>query len=222
MVNVRVERSAGYAGIAFVFVTLLAALLPGLPPAPSASVQDVGAYLDSHHVQWLIAVWLALPGSAFYFWFLVQLRAYLRTVPGQDDGLPTYMLVSGVALGTIALFVAVIQAVLGFHPSGELSPAMLRVLWDLFNGGGAIIFMPATAALFAAAHSGNRHRSLPSYAVWWGYIAAVCCAGASFSIFFRTGLERSGLGSFTFGLIPLAIWVVMASLVLIRLPHTEG
>ena len=78
MYNQHVERSAGFAGIAFVIVLALAAALPGIPPLAAAAPREIGDYIATHRIMWLISAWLALPLSAFFLWFVVQLRAFLR------------------------------------------------------------------------------------------------------------------------------------------------
>ncbi|HEV7180380.1 MAG TPA: hypothetical protein VGN11_10930, partial [Candidatus Baltobacteraceae bacterium] len=119
MYNVRVERSAGYAGIAFIALVIISAFLPGTPPTPAAPVADIATFLDAHHSIWLLSGWLGLPAAAFFLWFIVQLRAYLRLVPQVDDGLPTYLLAGGITGGVFALLLSLVQIVLGFRSSSE-------------------------------------------------------------------------------------------------------
>jgi len=103
MYNVRVERSAGYAGSAFVVIPAIGLFLYGIPPLSTWPAGAIADFVLVHRGLWLFGAWLTLPESAFFFWFIVQLRAYLRMVPGLDDGLPSYMLMAGVAAGIMAL-----------------------------------------------------------------------------------------------------------------------
>lgn len=221
--NVRVERSAGYAGIAFVIMALASTLLTWPPPRPSASAADIAAYLAAHHQGWRISTWLALPGVSFFLWFIVQLRAYLRRVPDEDDGLPTYMLTAGVVSSAFVLVVALVEAIMGARPLDEIAPSSLLLLWDFLNAGNAIFLMPVAVMLLAASQSAWRHRSMPRWAVYWGYVAALGCALGASSIFFWRGfLEIGGLGSLWVGGVPFAIWIIIASMTLIRGPKASA
>jgi hypothetical protein len=220
MYDLRVERSAGWSGIAFILVTATAAFLPGIPPTPDAPAAEVGAYVDGHRVQWLIAAWAICPGIAFFYWWLVQVRAFLRLGAAADDGLPSYAFAGGVALGIVALQVALTQIVLGFQPSAALGAPVLTILWDAFNGFGALLFAPAAVLALAASHSGRRHASLPVPLVWWGYATAAGCELSTLSIFSRSGFTAmGGVGTFLLGLLPFSVWVIWLSAVLIRSPR---
>ncbi len=223
MYNVRVERSAGYAGIAFIVLVIVAALLPGTPPTPAAPASDVATFLDAHRSVWLFCGWLGLPAVAFFLWFIVQLRAYLRLVPQLDDGLPTYLFAGGVVGGMVALLLSLVQIVLGFRSSAELGLPAIRVLYDVFNAGGALIFLPTSVIVFAASHSGRRHKSLPGGLVIMGYIATAGAIISTLSVFFATGfLAMGGLGTLIIGLLPFTIWTIWTSIVLIRTPRGES
>jgi hypothetical protein len=222
MQNTRVERSGGWAGIAFIVVTVVAAFLPGIPPTPDASPAEVGRYVDGAHVQWMTAAWLIFPGMAFYFWWLVQLRAYLRQAAPADDGLPGYLYAAGIVTGIFAMLVALDQVILGFQPSAALDGPVITVLWDVFNGVGTLVFVPATVMAFAASNSGRRHGTLPRLLVLWGYLTAVGCGLSTFSLYFRSGpFAMGGIATFFAGLLPFTVWVIWASSVLIRVPR-EG
>jgi len=223
MYNVRVERSAGYAGIAFIVLTLLSAFLPGVSPQPSASAIEVSAFVGSHHATWLISAWLGFPAIAFFLWFIVQLRAFLRLVPGEDDGLPTYLLAAAIVMSTMILVDVTAQILLGWLAPVQLDAPAIRVLWTFFNAAGAVIFAPATIVIFTASHSARRHNSMPPWVIYWGYLASLGCAIASLSILFTSGfLQMAGIGSLVIGLLPFAIWVILASITLIREPRATA
>lgn len=220
MYNVAVERSAGWAGIAFIVITIAAAFLPGVPPAPDTPPAVVGAWLDAHHTMWMLGAWLIFPAVAFFLWWLVQLRAYLRLAPQTDDGLPTYMLAAGVAAAAIVTIIATVQIVLGMRPAAERSPQTIAVLFDTFNAFGAMIFIPTAVMVFAGSHSGRRHGSLPNALAYFGYLATLGAAISTASVFFTSGfMAIGGVGTVVLGLLPLSIWVVWTSIALIRVPR---
>jgi hypothetical protein len=221
MYNVAVERSAGWSGIAFIVIVIVAAFLPGAPPPPDATAATVGAFIDAHHAMWMLAAWLTFPAVAFFLWWLVQLRAYLRLVPQVDDGLPTYMLAGGIVAAAIVLVAAIVQAVLGLRLSTDRGPQLISLLYDTFSACGAFIFVPSVIVVLAASHSGRRHESLPSGLVYFGYLTAVGEVVATLSVFFTSGfMAIGGIGTVVLGLLPFAIWVIWASVVLIRAPRS--
>lgn len=221
MYDVHVERSAGYAGIAFVVLVLLGAFLPGVPPPPDTPAPAVAAYLDAHRTLWQFAGWLVFPQLAFFLWFVVQLRAYLRLAPQIDDGLGTYLLVGGIAAAAFASMIGVSQLVLGFRVSADFGLPVIRALYDTFNAAGALILGPAAIMMVAASNSGRRHASLPRGLVVFGYVGAIGATIGTLSVFFQSGfLAMGGIGSVIVGLLPFALWVVWSSVVLIRAPRT--
>jgi hypothetical protein len=220
MYNLRVERSAGYAGVAFVIVLFASALLPGVPPPADAPPAEIGAYFDAHRTMWLLSAWLAFPAMALFLWFIVQLRAFLRLAPQVDDGLPTYMLAAGIATAAISIVGAVCDVAMTFHPSTSLGDPVVRALYDIYNAAGTLILMPVSILVFAASHSGRRHASLPPALVYWGYLTAVLAAIETLSVFFTSGfLALGGIGGLVIGVLPVAIWVLWTSFVLIRTPR---
>lgn len=221
MYNERMERSAGWSGIAFIVVVLVAAFLPGPPPTPDTPVATVSAWLDAHHFLWVLSGWLIYPGVLFYLWWVVQLRAFLRLAPQLDDGLPTYMLVGAILGAAIVTLIATDQIVLGLRPSSVLGPAIVQLLFDTFNALGAMVFIPTTILVFAASHSGLRHSSIPKALAYLGYLTCVGCAVSTLSVFSATGfMAIGGIGTVLMGLLPFTIWVLWVSAVMIRAPRS--
>lgn len=221
MYNVAVERSAGWSGIAFIIIVLVAAFLPGAPPPPDTPPATVGAFIDAHHATWMLAAWLTFPAVAFFLWWIVQLRAYLRLVPQVDDGLATYMLAGALVAAAIVVVTATVQIILGLRPSVERTPQIVGMLYDAFNAFGAMIFIPTAVVVLAGSHSGRRHQSLPPALVYFGYLATIGAAISTLSVFSLSGfMAIGGLGTIVIGLLPFAIWVIWTSVVLIRAPRS--
>lgn len=216
MYNVHAERSGGYAAIAYVVVLTVAGLLPGSPPPVNASADQIAAYVSAHQLPLLIASWLAFPGLAFFLWYVVGLRAFLRQAPGQDEGLGTYMLVAGVLTAVVATLSAFFQAILGYH-AADLGSGGIRVLYDAFAISGTLIYAPLAIYVFAASHSSRRHGSFPAGLTALGYLSALGAAVSTLSIFFKSGvLAPNGWLVIVLGLILYGLWTLGTGFILLR------
>jgi hypothetical protein len=212
-----IERSAGWAGIFCVIAVAIALFLPG-PALPSAADQGqvVGEFIDSHRVAWMAGAWLTFPEMAFFLWFTVGLRSYLRRNGDADDSLTLYML--GGALGTVAagLVATTLQIVLGIVPIHDLTLPGTRALYVGWLASGVpVLFMPLALMLFAAAYGMHRCRSTPGWLAGLGYVTAAASVLATFTTFYSAGaLALSGpIGYLAFFL--FALWIVLTSVRLI-------
>lgn len=221
MYNQHVERSAGFAGIAFVIVVVIAAALPGIPPLAGAAPHDIAGYVTAHHTAWLISAWLTLPMLAFFLWFVVQLRAYLRLAPQVDDGLPTYTLAAGVVAAAMLVVLASLEAALTYPLATQSADELiLRAMFYAFTEVATLLFLPLAVMVLGASHSGRRHASLPPALVAFGYLTAVLLAAGSLSIFFNDGFFALGaVAPAVIALLPLGIWIAWTALALIRAPR---
>lgn len=212
----RVERSGGWAGIAYLVVVLIAAFLPGIPPVPDSPIATVVAFAQAHRMQLLIAGWLIFPGTAFFLWWLVQLARMLR-VKGDPEGLTSYFTAGGIAMAVLVLLTSFSQTLMGLRPDAD--PAITQLLFDAFNGFGGLLFMPACITVFAAARTANRHGTLSRPLVIWSYVTAVGCAVSTLSLFSLHGFMAAGsVGTFVFGLLPFGVWGLWTSIEMIRHP----
>jgi hypothetical protein len=112
-----------------------------------------------------------------------------------------------------------LQATLGFRPQ-DIGLASVRLLFDAYTMSSVFIFVPLTIMVFAASHSGRRHGTLPSWIVTLGYLAAIGAGIKTLSLFFTHGaMQLGGVGSMLFGILPLMVWLLAVSWVLIQLPR---
>ncbi|MGZ3496807.1 MAG: hypothetical protein ACXWNJ_17060 [Vulcanimicrobiaceae bacterium] len=216
MYNIHAERSAGYAGIAFIIVAVIGALVPGMLPPVSSSASDLATYVDAHRAMLVLGAWISFPASAFFLWFIVGLRAYLRQARGQDEGLPTYALIAGIVTVIVAIMSAVFQLILGFEGSAPLGRDGVVALYAATSLSGAISVGPLAIFVLACAMSMRRHHSAPPWLVNLGYLTFAGSALASLSVFFSSGaMAPNGIVSLVLGFLLFAIWVVATSIVLI-------
>lgn len=218
MENVHAERSAGWSAICYVAVLLLASLLTSPMPAPSTAPSDLSLLIDAHRQVILWAAWLTFPASAFFLWFLVGLRGYLRCAPGRQEGLPTFATVAGVVMVTQSLLAASLETAVGYASPDVFQANGFAALFGafLFLQGG-LGYAPVAIFLFAAAHSMRRHESAPPWLAWLGYLAALGCGIATLSIFYTSPfMSPNGMGPGLFGALPSAVWLVATGVVLVR------
>src|SRR6516162_5434729 len=108
--NVHAERSAGYSCLCFVLLTVASLFLTGLTlPDLTTKPTDLAAYISLHRLGLLWGAWLTFPAVAFFLWFLVGLRAYLREAPGRQEGLPAFAFAAGILAAGVALLTAFLQ-----------------------------------------------------------------------------------------------------------------
>lgn len=210
----RVERSGGWAGIAYLVLVLVAVFLPGIPPVPDAPIATVSAFVQVHQMPLLIAGWLIFPCTAFYLWWLIQLARFIRR-NGDPEGLTRYFTAAGIVTGVIVLLISFSETLMALRPDAQ--PAVMQLVFDTFNILGGFLFMPACIAVFAAARAANRHQTFSMPLVVWSYITAAGCALSTLSVFTLHGfMAAGGIGTFVLGLFPFGVWAIWTSIEMIR------
>lgn len=209
-------RSKGWAGIAFVLLAIVSVALSGTQiPDANASATAIAAYIDAHRQGLLVAGWLSFPSVAFFLWFVVGISGYLRRMAAQDEGLPTFALVTGTFTAAVAFIGGLLGTALAFAPS--VDTADMRFLWALTSlANGAFVAMAVSIFAFAVAHSMRRHNSGPIWLAWLGYLTSIGEAALSFGMFYPSGLAfGSPVIVLVLGFILFAIWTVAVSATLI-------
>lgn len=216
MYNIRAERSAGWAGLAFLVMIVLAILSYGAPPpgldSPPAAL---AAFMNAHHQSMLIGAWLVFPTAAFFLWFAAGVRAHLANAGGLKDGLPLYAISAAIATVAIALISSAVGLVVLTVP---VPVDDLPAWWGLGAVlGGPVISMTGAIFVFAVSASMRRHGSASSLMANYGYLAAFGSAVATLSVFFKTGpMSGTGWATSLLGIGLFAIWMIAASVWLIR------
>ncbi|HKU82071.1 MAG TPA: hypothetical protein VJP76_07860 [Candidatus Tumulicola sp.] len=224
MENVHAERSAGWSAICYVAVLLLASLLTSPMPPVSTPPTDLSILVDAHRQVILWAAWLTFPASAFFLWFLVGLRGYLRCAPGRQEGLPAFATLAGVVMVTQSLLSASLETAVGYASPDVFQANGFAALFGAFQFlQGGLGYAPVAIFLFAAAHSMRRHESAPQWLAWLGYLAALGCGIATLSIFYSSSfMAPNGIGPSVFGALPSAVWLIATGVVLVRTKGRSG
>jgi hypothetical protein len=220
--NIHAERSAGWSGLAFVVIVIVASLLyGGAPPGINASAAAIGAFLSAHHQIGLVGNWLSIPASFFFLWFAVGVRAHLAHSAGPGDGLPLYAISGAIASVAISLTSAAVLAVLLLTavPTDDL-PGW----WGLYMIlGGPILIAATVVFVFAAAHSMRRHGSASQGLALYGYLTAFGGVLSTLSLLYPAGpMSVTGWVTLVLGLGLFAIWVIATSIWLIRSAGTAA
>jgi hypothetical protein len=208
-------RSKGWSGLAFVVLVIASVVLSGTStPAANADPGTISAYLSGHQQGLLMAGWLGFPTVAFFLWFVVGVTRYLANSGSNDDGLPNYVLASGIYVAAVAFLGNLLLTALVFAPLGQGALSFVWAINSLTNG--AYLAMGLAIFAFAVAHSMRRHNSGPVWLAWLGYITAIGEAAMTFGIFYPTGIAFGNpLAGLVLGLALFVVWMIALSATLI-------
>lgn len=215
MYSISAERSAGWSGLAFLVVVIMASALAGTPPGIGASPATIGMFLSAHHHMAMVANWLVFPAAFFFLWFAVGVRAHLAHAAATGDGLPLYALCGAIAAEAVSFASAGVMAMLLLTPvPGDDLPAWWTFYLML---AGPVISAPTVLFVFATAHSMKRHGSASQGLALYGYLTALGLLVGTLSVFWASGpMSPSGWVTLVLGLGLFAIWIIATSIWLIR------
>jgi hypothetical protein len=205
-------RSGGFAGLAFVALTVLWAIVFATADRPSYNSADDAVtefWSDSGNRRLLLLADIAvgLAGVAL-LWFLGSFRVVLRRAEGEPARLATIAFVGGVVLATLLFVKNAIEGgialALEFEQGFTLDPDVFRALNAVFLG--LLIHEGLAAAVLVGAASllVLRTRVFPRWLGWAGLAVAVI-ALLSWLI---PGLP----------LVLVLAWILAASIVMLRRP----
>jgi hypothetical protein len=214
----RSDRSLALAGIVFVVLMLIAAFLPGSPPKPNDSAAKIVKFVTDKNDQ---LRWAGFVGALASIVLLGWLGAVWRMLRGAEGGAPRMAV--GAALGAgmaAALFNAggVLMSTVAIVGAPDIGPSGTRFFYLLFAGLGAAggvglaLFVGATSTVII--ETGVLPRALG----WFGALVALVLlvGGGSIAstrdLFFVCGFV---------GLVGFALWAVIVSVLMYRLPRVE-
>ena len=210
--------------LCFVVVLVISVALLGPMPDLGTSAAYQAAYFQAHHGALLWSAWLTFPAAAFFLWFLVGLRAYLRSAPGRQEGLPDFAFASGIVLVVLAFVGAFFQSAVVYPPPQAYVPNGLAAVYVamIFTQSG-LGWAPVAIFLFAASHSMRRHDSAPAGLALLGYFAAFTAGVASFSPFFNEPpLSPTGLTTELLGGVPGMLWLIGTGFTLLGIKESPA
>lgn len=207
------ERWAGLAGIAYVVLFIMGAILSygsGQPDTGSAPDELVTYYGDSGHREKIAFGWiLVVLGLFLFLWFVAALRQTVGRLDG-NGFLALLTTVGGAVYAALALAaVSVNMAIKTMSDDtfeNTVYPELIHAADDTAYILHSAAGIGAGAMMIAASLAALRARVLPAWAGWLGILLGVA---ALFSIFF-------------FPQIGIAIWLVVAGVLLFRSREREA
>jgi hypothetical protein len=195
---------------------LVAALLPGTPPALNDPANDLRSFYVDNKGGIQAASYLTGLAAFFFVWFAASLRASLARAEGEEARVSAIVLGSSVLAVALALVNAAVNAVLAVRIAAESDQAVLRALYDLQAYTITLVAFPL-ALLVAAVSTVSLHtRFLPARLAWGGYALAVAWLVSAVALFEEEGFF-SPVGAFpVIVFVAWLAWVLVLSLVLIR------
>lgn len=208
-------RWGGFAGLAFIVLAVVAALLPGVPPKVTDGPASILSYVSDGRTQLLVAALLNAVAAGLVIWFSA---AFAEAIRERDERSDVHMalLAGSVLVGGAIFAYGIATAVLAYGSDTFLAPTTIA----LFKGVmvlGVMLGFAAALPLAAAGIGVLRTHLMPDWLGYVGLAAAAISALAGFGIFFDSGVYAPG-GSFMpyVSLTAGGIFVLCASIYMVR------
>jgi len=202
-------RWGAIAGIAFVLLFVVGVIFIGDTPDTDATPTEIADFYDDNANQWriILGFYLWVLAALAFIWFVASLRTSLRPAFEGSRTTAFLTLVAGLTFPVMLMLgAAAIAAVSGAIVFGEVPTQSLGMdpAWLFPQLGFAVILIPGAlaAAAFVAlvTMAGGQAGLLPGWLLVLGGVAAVLLI----------------LSPFFFPMAALPIWVLAASIVLLR------
>jgi hypothetical protein len=208
-------RWGGFAGLTFIVLAVVAALLPGVPPKVTDGPASILSYVADGRTQLLVAALLNAVAAGLVIWFAA---AFAEAIRERDERSDVHMalLAGSVLVGGAIFSYGIATAVMAYGSDTFLAPTTIA----LFKGVmvlGVMLGFAAALPLAAAGIGVLRTHLMPDWLGYVGLAAAAISALAGFSIFFDSGVYAPG-GSFMpyVSLTAGGIFVLCASIYMVR------
>ena len=214
-------RWGGFAGLAFIVLAAVAALLPGVPPKVTASTGTITSYVEDGRTQMLLAALLQAAAAGLVVWFAAAFAEAIREREERSD-VHMALLAGSVLIGGAIFSYGAAEGVLAYG-SDTFAEATTVALFEGLMVFNVLLGFAAALPLAAAGIGVLRTHLMPN---WLGYVALVA-AGVSvlagFGIFFDSGIYAPGGSLMPFvSLTAGGIFVACASVFMVREHLPEG
>jgi hypothetical protein len=206
----------GFAGIGYVLVWIVAALLPGAPPQPDGKATTYQNYLIEHQQSLVAQAWLYALAAALLLLFAVSVRRVLHK--SGDGGHLSELFLAGSAVVAGLLVVAMaMQAAITQRAEG-LTAEVTYTIGVHFVGVllGLLGFILAATA-FAYAFCVFAYGALPRWTAYLAILSFVVDLIATAGVFFRAGpfCLEGGFSAWA-PAFSLVLWYLGASIAMLR------
>ena len=207
------KRMAGWAGVGFVVLNVVAFLLFGTPPGADAPASEIADYVADAGNAYKVGTALTGIATVLFVPFLAGLLVpFFRSDREHSEGFGVVVFAGALLSGTAATLGLSATAALSLRAGAELDAATTRALWDLsyVAYGSAILAVPILAG--GAAMAIQKRGVMPD---WFGnlsWLVALLGFTGIFGLVSTSGLAYLLLA----GYLGLLVWVLVAGIVLVR------
>jgi hypothetical protein len=216
MADSRWVRLGGFAGIGYVLVWIVAALLPGAPPHPDGKATTYQKYFIEHQQSLVAQAWLYALAAALLLIFAVSVRRVLRK--SGDGGYFSELFLAGSAVVAGLLVVAMAMQAAVTQRAEGLAAEVAYTVGVHFVGVllGLLGFILAATA-FAYAFCVFAYGALPRWTAYLAVLSFVVDLIATAGVFFRAGpfCLEGGFSAWA-PAFSLVLWYLGASIAMLR------
>ncbi|HEX6874856.1 MAG TPA: hypothetical protein VF165_04290 [Nocardioidaceae bacterium] len=208
-------RWGGFAGLGFLVLAVLAALLPGVPPSVADSRDTIASFVTDGRTQLLFSALLYAASAGLLIWFSAAFAEAIREREERSD--VHLALIAGTVLVGGAIFtLGAATAVMAY--GAQTIPIVTSVA--VFKGTmvlGTLIGFAAALPLAAGGIGVLRTHVMPNWLGYVGLVAAGISVLAGFGIFFDSGTYAPGGSVMPYvSLVAGGVFVLCTSIYMVR------
>jgi hypothetical protein len=213
------QRSAGWAGVAFIVLLNAVLFAPGAPPKANQSAATIATSLGDDRTAILVGTFVAGLAAIAAIWFFAAVPAWVRA--GRGSG----AMANAAAIGGMFALVLIILGLLLFF--GVTFDAVVRgslpTVRGLTDAGNATIEMSkfGTALFVGGLLAATRGTGLiPPLVRLWGAIAIPVALASAVALFSRAELTQFGGPIDLLGGGPAIAWILAVAILMTRRPSS--
>lgn len=208
-------RWGGFAGLAFIVLAIVGAILPGVPPRVTATSDTITSYVADGRNQMLLSALLYAAAAGLVIWFAAAFAEAIREREERSDVHMALLAGSVLVGGALFSYGAAFGVLAYVSPTVEAATTVA-----LFQGVmvlNTVIGFAAALPLTAAGIGVLRTHLMPDWLGYLSLLAAGVSVLAGFGIFFDSGIYAPGGSLMPYvSLTAGAVFVACASVFMVR------